>query len=247
MRVAAVIPARYESTRLPGKPLADICGRPMVWWVHRQVCRAPGIDEACVATDSVEVAEACGEYGIPVVMTSEGCKTSTERVLEASASIDADVYVCVNGDEPLIDPEAVAAVVPGSLEGFFAANLMTEVRSPAEAVDGSNIKVVTDRSGNALFMSRAPIPHPKASLGFAYRKHVGVLAYTREALRSFAEAPRGANELVEDVNELRFIENGMPLRMVEVASDSLSVDTQKDLDLVRSVIEERIAKGEITL
>ena len=156
-----------------------------------------------------------------------------QRLWEAAQTIPADVYVCVNGDEPLIDPQVVEQVLPQGLEGFFAANLMAPIHSPAEAVDESNIKVVANGQGNALYFSRSPIPHPKGSLDFLYYKHLGVLAYTKEALEFFAHTPKGPLEQVEDVNELRFVEHGKPLRMIPVESRSLSVDTEKDLAHVR--------------
>ena len=155
------------------------------------------------------------------------------------------MYVCVNGDEPLIDPQVVEQVLPQGLEGFFAANLMAPIHSPAEAVDESNIKVVADGQGNALYFSRSPIPHPKGSLDFLYYKHLGVLAYTKEALAFFDSAPRGPLEAVEDINELRFIEHGKRLQMIPVQAKSLSVDTPKDLEYVRAVLREKLRKGEI--
>ena len=158
MRVIGIIPARFDSSRFKGKPLADLCGRPMLWWVYHQVKKAKRLAEVWVATDHEAIRQACGEYQIPCKMTSPQCPTSTQRVYEAAQSLKADLYVCVNGDEPLLDPALVDAVVPDSLEGFFAANLMAPIHSPVEAVDDTNIKVVADEAGNALFFSRSPIP-----------------------------------------------------------------------------------------
>lgn len=247
MKTAAIIPARYNSSRFKGKPLADLCGRPMIWWVCRQVRQCRRIDEVCVATDHEEIFRRCAEFGIKAVMTSPDCGTSTERIYEAAHQIPADIYVCVNGDEPLIEPELIEAVLPQRAEGFFAANLMTKIAMPAEAVDESNIKVVTDAAGNALFFSRSPIPHPKASLRFDYYKHLGVLAYSMEALRFFAQTEKGPNEKIEDINELRFVEHGKELKMIPVQAHTLSVDTPKDLDYVREVLRGRIERGEIKL
>lgn len=247
MRIAAILPARYGSSRFRGKPLADLCGRPMIWWVYRQVKKAEKIDTVTVAADSEEVWKACAQWGMDCVMTSTACPTSTERVYEASRQIPADVYLCVNGDEPLIDPAIVEQVIPAGTAGFFAANLMTKIHNPAEVVDESNIKVAAGRDGRALFFSRSPIPHPKASLAFDYYKHLGVLAYSPEALRFFAETPKGPLEAVEDVNELRFIENGRPLHMIPVEARTLSVDTPKDLDYVRGVVQKKLESGELTL
>ena len=245
MRVIAIIPARYDSTRFKGKPLADLCGRPMLWWVYHQVQKAKKIQEVWVATDHPAIRETCDQYQIPCKLTSPQCPTSTQRVWEAAQSLEADLYVCVNGDEPLIDPRVIDQVVPPALEGFFAANLMAPIHSPVEAVDDTNIKVVADQGGNALFFSRSPIPHPKASVEYSFYKHLGVLCYTKEALRFFDETPRGRLEAIEDINELRFIEHGKPLRMIPVEGGSLSVDTPKDLEYVRGVLRKKLDRGEI--
>ena len=247
MNTVAFIPARYHSSRFVGKPLADLCGRPMIWWVYNRVRRARRLDAVYVATDSEEIRQACETLDIACVMTAREHPTSTERLYEAAQKIRADVYVCINGDEPLIEPELVEQVIPESTEDFFAVNLMTKIRNPAEVVDNTNIKVVTDRGGKALFMSRSPIPHPKASLEYDYYKHLGVLAYSPEALRFFAETPKGPVEEIEDINELRFIENGRALRMIAVEAHTLSVDTPKDLNFVRGVLQKKLKSGEIGL
>lgn len=249
MNVIAVIPARYQSSRFEGKPLKDLCGRPMLWWVYRQVKKAEGLSAVVVATDDSRIAEMCEAYGMDYEMTSNQHKTSTERLNEVAGRRAADLYVCVNGDEPLIEPGLIEQILPEEKprEKFYCANLMTRIRTAAEVIDATNIKVVTDHRGYALFMSRSPIPYPKASLDYAYYKHVGVLAYTRDALRFFAETEKGYNERIEDVNELRFIEHGMPLKMICVEAETLSVDTPKDLEVVAREIRRRAEKGEVEL
>lgn len=247
MHIAAFIPARYDSSRFKGKPLARILGRPMVWWVYQQVKKSARIQEVYVAADNERVLEACKAYGIPCIMTAKDHATSTERIYEAARNIPADVYVCVNGDEPLIDAGIIEQVIPDHREHFFASNLMTSMKNPAEVVDNTNIKVVTDDAGNALFLSRSPIPYPKASLQFSYYKHLGVLAYSMEALKFFAETPKGPAEKAEDINELRFLEHGKKLRMILVEGKTLSVDTPKDLIFVQKIMEEKQRKGELSL
>lgn len=249
MRVVAVIPARYQSSRFPGKPLADLCGYPLVWWVYRQVKKVTEIDEVYVATDDERIAKTCEKYAMHFVMTRNDHGTSTERVYEVAQKIPADYYVVINGDEPLIDPNIIRAIIPAGKQDddFFVSNLMTEIKSPVEAVDFTNIKVVTDCDNNALFMSRSPIPYPKASIEYKYYKHVGVLIYDINALKFFATTPKGYNEKIEDVNELRFIEHGKKLKMVEVSANSLSVDTPKDLEHVRLIISAKLDNGEIIL
>jgi len=249
MKIIAIIPARYQSSRFIGKPLADICGKPMIWWVYNQVKKCKKIDEIYVATDDSRIADVCENENIRYVMTSTEHKTSTERAYEVSQKVASDLYIVVNGDEPLIDPNLIDSIVPSSIpqNDIFVSNLMTPISNPVEAVDFTNIKVVTDSESNALFMSRSPIPYPKSSIDYQYYKHVGVLAYNKEALKFFAETKKGKNEKVEDVNELRFIENGVKLKMIPVIAHSLSVDTPKDLEFVKEVIATKLTNGEISI
>jgi CMP-2-keto-3-deoxyoctulosonic acid synthetase len=245
MNIVGIIPARYSSSRLPGKPLVDICGQPMIWWVYHQVKKVGGLNDVYVATDDYSILEICRAHGIQCLMTSDKHPNSTSRVHEIAVSVKADLYLCVNGDEPLIEPAAIEKVMSEIEDGFFAANLMTEIKNPIEVVDPSNIKVVTDVRGNAVFMSRSPVPYPKSSLDYVYYKHVGVLLYSKQALDFFVNTPPGKNELIEDINELRFIEHGYALKMIEVNQPSLSVDTPKDLELVRKEVEKRLKAGRI--
>lgn len=238
MKITAVIPARYNSTRFQGKPLADICGKPMIWWVYNQVKKSEMINEVYVATDDERIEKVCKENDINVVMTSNEHKTSTERVFEVANKIPSDYYIVVNGDEPLIDHKLIEKIIPNNnTESFYVANLMTKIESPAELIDFTNIKVVCDTESNAMFFSRSPIPYPKASLDCDYYKHVGILIYTYEALKFFAQTKKGMIEKIEDVNEIRFIENGKKIKMIEVEANSLSVDTPKDLEKVINIIK----------
>lgn len=242
MKVIAVIPARYNSSRFPGKPLEFIQDKPMIAWVYGQVMQVKGIDDVYVATDDERIETVCKSYGMQVVMTRDDHTSSTTRVFEVSEQIDADLYVVINGDEPLIDPRMIEKIIPKEqpkTNGVFVANLMTKIKNPVEVVDFTNIKVVTDVNHNAMFFSRSPIPYPKNSMQYDYYKHVGVLIYNKEALAFFANTKKGPYETIEDVNEIRFIENGEQIKMIEVESESLSVDTKKDLEKVRSVVEEK--------
>ncbi len=249
MKTIAVIPARYNSSRFPGKPLADLCGKPMIWWVYNQVKKVREIDDVIVATDNYKISNLCDKLGINWVMTRDDHGTSTERVNEVAQKVEADLYVVINGDEPLIDPTIISAVIPlqKPKSNFYVSNLMTEIKDPVQAVDFTNIKVVIDSESNALFMSRSPIPYPKASINYKYYKHVGVLIYDKNALNFFANTKKGYNEQIEDINELRFIENGKKLKMIEVEANSLSVDTPKDLEHVHNIISNKIEIGEIII
>ena len=242
MKIVAIIPARYGSSRFPGKPLADICGRPMIWWVYNRVKESTRIDDVYVATDDERIEKVCNEYGMNVVMTDGDIGTSTERLYAVALKVESDLYICINGDEPLIDYKTVESIIPSEYngKGVFVRNLMTRIRTAAEVVDFTNIKVVTDKNNNALLFSRSPIPYPKGSLDYEYYKHVGILIYNYKALEFFATTKKGELESIEDVNEIRFLENGIDIEMVKVEADTLSVDTVKDLDKVRVVMEERL-------
>ncbi|NGM18502.1 3-deoxy-manno-octulosonate cytidylyltransferase [Roseomonas stagni] len=242
MRVVAVIPARYGSSRFEGKPLADIAGAPMIAWVYQAVRRSTLLADVVVATDDERIAKVCEARGLNYVMTSSAHETSTERLNEVAARFPADLYLCVNGDEPLIDHRRLEAIIPAELpaEEIYVANLTCKISKPAEVMDPTNIKVVWDANHRAVFFSRSPIPFPKSSLSFDYYKHIGVLIYNKAALNFFATTRKGAIEQAEDINELRFVENGVGLKMVVVEpSEALSVDTPKDLERVREIVRER--------
>jgi 3-deoxy-manno-octulosonate cytidylyltransferase (CMP-KDO synthetase) len=240
MKIIGVIPARYASTRFPGKPLADIHGKPMIWWVYQQAMKVSAFESVIVATDDARIHAVCGEYGMRAKMTSSEHGTSTERINEIAGSAPADFYVCINGDEPLVPPGAIEKIIPRAPAGggeIFVSNIMTKIKSPVELIDTSNIKVVSDMNGNALFMSRSPMPYPKTTLDYDYYKHVGILCYNDKALKFFSETPKGYNEKIEDINELRYIENGVKVKMIEAEMETLSVDTPKDIEKVRRTIE----------
>lgn len=245
MKFVAIIPARYGSTRFEGKPLADICGRPMLWWVYHQVKKVTEISEVYVATDDLRISKVCEQYEMNYIMTSERHPNHISRVHEVSENIAADLYICVNGDEPLIESEVIRSILPDdneAIEKKQVFGLMRDLTDPAETIDFANIKIVTNKLGEALYMSRNPIPYPKGSLFFKYKKYVGVEGFTKEALDFFVEAPQSELEKIEDIDHLRFLDNGIKILFKKVESHSLSVDTSKDLEKVRAIfntMEER--------
>lgn len=242
MKVIGVIPARYGSSRLPGKPLKDICGKPMIWWVYMQVCKAQKVDEIVVATDDERIAQALGKYDIPYVMTRSNHPTAANRIAEVAGKVEGDFYLQLNGDEPLIDEKVVDAVIPDNImEGSeFGTNIITKMNSPAEVNDLSNIKVVFDNEFRALYMSRMPIPAPVKSLDFDYYKHVGIIGYTRKMLEFYNSSTPGRLEKIEGIDTLRFLDYGKVLKFIEVEEcRSLSVDTEMDLERVRKIIARR--------
>ncbi|HKF47393.1 MAG TPA: 3-deoxy-manno-octulosonate cytidylyltransferase [Terracidiphilus sp.] len=237
LRVAAVIPARLGSTRLSRKVLRLLAGRPMVEWVWRAAHESGLMDPVVVATDSGEVADACSERRIPVVMTSPGCASGSDRVREVAAQLEADVYVNIQGDEPTLTPE----FFPRLLALFERPEVQVAtlaVRCPAEDIaNPSAVKVVTAADGKALYFSRATIPFDRDAAGFVgYRKHLGIYAYRKAALEQFAAMPPGWLESVEKLEQLRLLENGIDIYVAPAPADTIGVDTEEDLARAEAVL-----------
>lgn len=247
LRVAGVIPARLASTRLPRKALRLLAGRPMVEWVWRAAQSSGLMDPVLVATDSDEIAEACRQRGIPAVMTSPDCASGSDRVREVAATVDADVYVCIQGDEPTLTPD----FFPKLLALFDRPEVQVAtlaVRCPAEDVANPNaVKVVTATDGRALYFSRATIPFDRDAYrgpdrardgqGFAgYRKHLGIYAYRKAALEQFAAMPPGWLESIEKLEQLRLLENGVDIYVAPAPADTVGVDTEEDLARAEAIL-----------
>ena len=237
MKVVGVIPARYGSSRFPGKPLQDICGKPMLWWVYQQAMKVEELAEVYVATDDDRVTAICKEHNMNYVMTGEH-STHIARVHELSTKVQADYYVNVNGDEPLIEPETIKAIIPKEASDKPKVfGLMKILKDPVELIDPSNIKVAANKDGVALYISRAPIPHPYKTILFEYKKAIGVECWNKASLELFVNSEPGVMEQIEDLVALRFFENGCPMHYTLVESNSLSVDTPKDLEKVRILMK----------
>lgn len=248
MKVVGIIPARFGSTRLPGKPLKDILGYPMIWWVYKRVCEVDKLDEIYVATDDERIKKVCDRYEIPVIMTADTHRAAAHRLQEVSETIEADFYVQLNGDEPMINIDAVRAAVPDEvpLDREFGTNVITEMTEPPQVMDPSNIKMVFDKDMNALYMSRAPIPYPFKKLDFKYYKHVGIIGYNKKMLDFYKNSLPGKFETIEGIDTLRFIDYGKQLKLSLVSEcRSLSVDTESDLNLVIEMIKEQSENGKI--
>ncbi len=244
MKIVAVIPSRYESSRFPGKPLAEICGKPMVWWVYQQVKKIPEIDEIYVATDSDRIEAVCAEYDIPVVMTSDRHPTHVHRIHEVSQKIEADYYLVVCGDEPLIEPDTIRRALPdeadiSASDKMYVGGLCRYFTEPSEVMDPANIKIVTNDKDECILLSRSPVPFPYKTVLFKYKKVVGVECYDKRALDFFVSTEKGPLEQIEDVTLQRFLENLIHIKYRLVDSVSLSVDTPRDLEKVRKIMEEK--------
>lgn len=240
MKVVAVIPARYKSSRFEGKPLADIHGKPMIWWVYNQAKKAKGLDEIYVATDDERIENICKELDMNVIMTSRNHSTGTDRVGEVADKIKADVYINIQGDEPLIDPKSIELSIDQfytNKEEIFITNGMTKIKKHYEIIDNTVPKVVVNNEGNGVFLSRLPIPYPKGQ-DTDYYKQVCVYGFTPKALQFYCNTNRGKIEQIEDIEILRFIESGYKVKFIEVDNDTIAVDTKSDLERVKKFLME---------
>ena len=239
MKTIAVIPARLGSTRLPRKILREIAGKPLVGWVYEAARLSPLLADVIIATDSEEILEACGRHGWKAQMTSETHRSGTERVREVSNSVAADVYINVQGDEPLVRPEQIAVLLDVMKDPAVQVGTV-KTPCPLDDVDNPNaVKVVTVRGGQALYFSRATIPFDRDGTGPRYYKHLGLYAYRKPALDLFVSQPESTLEKSERLEQLRFLENGIPIYVGETPYDSVGVDTEQDLQRVAEILRKR--------
>jgi 3-deoxy-manno-octulosonate cytidylyltransferase (CMP-KDO synthetase) len=250
-KIVAIIPARYGSTRFPGKALALIGGKPMIQWVYERARQSRMISRVVVATDDERIRKTVGDFGGEAVMTSAKHETGTDRVAEAARDLECGLIVNVQGDEPLIHPEMIdQAIAPLAADPVIPmGTLCRRIEDPREAADPNVVKVVSDRHGFALYFSRAPIPwdrdhwawmNPPGGLalhGPVY-KHIGLYVYRREFLLSFASLPQTALERVEKLEQLRALEYGHKIRVVQTEHESFGVDIPDDLSKILKRLEE---------
>lgn len=239
MRVIAIIPARLASTRLARKMLREIGGKPLVGWVYEGVRSSPLLADVIIATDSSEIFEACREHNWKAQMTSPAHRSGTERVHEISSKISAEIYINVQGDEPMVRPEQIATLI--SIMSDPGAQVGT-VKTPCSAEEVNNpnaVKVVTAPDGSALYFSRATIPFDRDANHPRYYKHLGLYAYRKPALDQFVSWPESALEKIERLEQLRFLENGIPIHVGETPFDSVGVDTEEDLKRVSTILQKR--------
>jgi 3-deoxy-manno-octulosonate cytidylyltransferase (CMP-KDO synthetase) len=237
MRVTAVIPARYASTRFPGKPLADLLGRPMIQWVYERTARSSLVDRVIVATDDERIHQAVIGFGGEAQMTRGDHPTGTDRLAEVAERIEAELIVNVQGDEPLIDPRMIdAAVEPLAADpAIVMGTLKAAIDSDDDFGNPNVVKVVTDRHGFALYFSRAPIPHPRDGGAPEAFRHIGLYVYRREFLLAYPQLPPTPLENLEKLEQLRALEHGFRIRVVPTKLISHGVDTPGDLERVREL------------
>lgn len=238
----AVIPARYASTRLPAKPLADIHGKPMIQWVYEQAEKARSIDQVWVATDDERIMQRVRDFGGQAILTSPEIQTGTLRVAAVADQIDGDIFVNVQGDEPLIEPEMIDRAVELVRSGRFPmGTAMTAIRDEGELDNPTVVKVIADRNDRAIYFSRLPIPYsrgsrPSKGSPFACMRHLGLYVFNRRTLMRIREIPPTALEQAEVLEQLRALHDGIPIGIVEVKSISIGVDTAEDLEKVRGIL-----------
>jgi 3-deoxy-manno-octulosonate cytidylyltransferase (CMP-KDO synthetase) len=238
-RVLGVIPARLESVRLPRKPLCELCGQPMIAWVYYRARQAASLGGLLVATDSEEVAVACRQRDIPVELTSAAHRSGTDRLVEVMRRHPAEIYVNIQGDEPMVTARHLELLLePFRRDPATQVSTLKVALGAEEARDPNNVKVVTDAGGRALYFSRALIPHARDASGRAtYSKHLGFYAYTAAALEKFAALPPSPLEQLEKLEQLRFLENRIPIAVAETAEDTVGVDTEENLRAVEDYFQ----------
>jgi 3-deoxy-manno-octulosonate cytidylyltransferase (CMP-KDO synthetase) len=240
-KVLAVIPARYGSSRFPGKPLTAIAGKPMIQHVFERVVRASLVSRVVVATEDARIKSAVEAFGGEAILTRSDHRTGTDRVAEVAVHIPAEIYVNVQGDEPLIDPGTVDALVSAILEddGVQLTTPCTAISQPSEIMDPNIVKVVCDFDDNALYFSRAPVPWVRdtaETVAARHWKHLGLYGLRRAALLEFPTLPPGELERLEQLEQLRWLENGFRIRVVETSYDAVSVDVPSDIERVEKLL-----------
>ncbi len=241
--VVVVIPARYGSTRLPGKPLVSLAGKPMIQHVYERAKLATLADRIIVATDDERIVKAVESFGGTARMTRPDHRTGTERVAEVAAHEKGDVFVNVQGDEPLLDPVAVDTAVNALLEEPVAsiATVATPIKTPADIMDPNVVKTVLDFDNNGIYFSRAPIPWVRdtaSKIQVRHLKHLGLYVFQRDALLEYPTLPQGELERIEQLEQLRWLENGWKIRVAEVEHDAVSVDVPEDVARVEKLLQE---------
>lgn len=238
MKIIGVIPARYQSSRFPGKPLADILGKPMIWWVYQQCLKVRELDEVYVATDDERIFNICTEFGMRVIMTSDQHRSGTDRLGEVATKVSGDLFVNIQGDEPLIEPQMIRDLI-GIFDdqSVYYGSLRKQITDEAEIQAPSTVKVVVDKNEDALYFSRSVIPsNVKDGKPVRIYRHVGIYAYKRDFLMTFIQLPPSELEAVEGLEQLRALENGYKLRVHETQFDSIGVDLPEHIALVEQAI-----------
>jgi 3-deoxy-manno-octulosonate cytidylyltransferase (CMP-KDO synthetase) len=240
MKAVAIIPARYESTRFPGKALAKLLNKPLIQWVWEAVNNAELFDQVLVATDSILIIEAVDNFGGQAVLTRKEHQSGTDRIAEVAESLDCDIIMNVQGDEPLINQKVLSPLLQVMKDTSLPiASLMTPIKDFSLLSNPNLVKVVVDNDSNALYFSRSAIPFNRDNIPLVdYWQHIGVYAYRRNALMQLVKLPSGKLEQVEKLEQLRALENGIPIKLIKTEYNGIGVDTPEDLLILESLLKE---------
>ncbi|MFH1201882.1 MAG: 3-deoxy-manno-octulosonate cytidylyltransferase [Candidatus Omnitrophota bacterium] len=240
MDVIGVIPARYGATRFEGKVLADILGRPMIQHVWEQAKKARLLNDLVIAADDERIINAAKKFSAKTVLTAKGHTSGTDRLTEVVNQLDVKIVVNIQADEPLINPTIIDRLAGVLLDdpNIYIASVIKKIKSKDQIKDPNVVKVVVDRQGFALYFSRAAIPHCQddKKSGAVYYKHLGLYAYTKDFLFTYTNLPQSALEKSEHLEQLRALENGYRIKVIETEYDSIGVDTKEDLELVKKIL-----------
>ncbi|WP_079710616.1 3-deoxy-manno-octulosonate cytidylyltransferase [Paraliobacillus ryukyuensis] len=237
MKTIVVIPARFGSTRFPGKPLASINGKPMVQWVYEEVKKCKEVDDVVIATDHEKIVKAVEEFNGKVVKTSDKHETGSDRIEEVTKYVEGDLFINVQGDEPLIRHQLVDEIAKRSKAN---PDMVITARTPLfneNDIDDPNVvKVVTGQEDNALYFSRSRVPYNRSKNSITYYKHLGIYSYPKEILQTFVKLPSSTLEKLEVLEQLRLLENGYKIKAIETSYDAIGVDTPEDIEKVEKIL-----------
>lgn len=241
-KVIGVIPARYESSRLAHKLLLDLCGKPLIQWTWESAKSARLLDKLIIACDDQKIEEAGKEFGAEVVMTSTGHASGTDRIAETVVNIDTDIVINIQADEPLIHFSIIDSLAQTMIDDpeLMMATVKTKITDPQDIKDPGIVKVICDKDDFAIYFSRSPVPYlrDKGST-YPYNKHLGIYAYRKDFLYTFKNLPPSKLEEAEKLEQLRALEAGFKIKVIETAFGSWGVDTEEDFEKIKKIIEER--------
>ena len=238
MRAIGVIPARFSSTRFIGKVLADLGGKPVVQHVWENAKKSKTLDDLIIAADDERIIKTAEGFGAKAVYTSPDQPSGTDRVIEVVNPIDVDVIINIQGDEPMVRPEMIDELARAILDSkdVYMATLARKIENKNEIKDPNIVKVVKDKNGFALYFSRSVIPYPRYETIPLYYKHIGLYAYTKDFLFEFANLPKSHLEMSEGLEQLRVLENGYRIKVVETKFDTIGIDTLEDLKRAKQIM-----------
>ena len=238
-RIIGVIPARWQSSRFPGKPLALIAGKPMIWWVYQQCVKVAELSAVYVATDDRRIYDACIKMGLNVMMTASTLRTGSDRVGEVAEKVNGDIFINIQGDEPLIEPQMIRDLIAAFKDTTVQyATLRKRTTDKAEIEASSTVKVVVDQHEDALYFSRSVIPSDARDCQAQVYRHVGIYGYTRDFLLRFIALPQTPLEKAESLEQLRALEHGYKLRVLETQYETIGVDLPEHIQQVEALIKQ---------